>query len=451
MVQKANLYKFLRCGIRFWGRNNYLFRKTLHKIRNNPVLNNSEQHKYQMTALLRTLDTATQTIPFYKKIKLLKNGREDEQSLLARFPVISKNYLLENREILYPAKGNKKSWWSLGKTSGTTGTPLEIFRSYFSVLHENAFIRRHWEWCGFKEGMKQASLRGDLVVPIERKVPPFWFYNPFENQLLLSSRHLRQGCFGHVAEALEKFSPYLMEAYPSTAYELAQYLKAKNRYIKIPYIFTGSEILYQHQWELITERFQSKIMDFYGMAERVAFASMCQYGNMHLNTDYSFVEILDENNQPTSDYGYIAGTTYHNLVMPLIRYKLSDITKWKHGQCQCGRTFPMIEPIQGKFEDVLYGGEGNPISPSVLTFAFKGVRNILKSQVAQVEDKLWEVRIVPDDGFGNEDQDKLVANIHHQVDSAVKVFVKMVKDIPRTSSGKYRWVVNEWKKKSQQN
>ena len=111
----------------------------------------------------------------------------------------------------------------------------------------------------------------------------------------------------------------------------------------------------------------------------------------------------------------------------------------------------MIEPIQGKFEDVLYGGGGNPISPSVLTFAFKGVRNIKKSQVAQVDDKLWEVRIVPAAGFGKDDKDKLVANIHYLVDSSVKIFVKQVEDIPRTSSGKYRWVINEWKNKCPQN
>ena len=441
----------LRYGTRFLVRNNFLFGRKLRAIRHNAQRDISELHECQMAALLRTLETAIRNIPFYKGINLTEKDHESPERMLSRFPVISKEQLLENREMIYPTRGRKKPWWSLGKTSGTTGTPLEVFRSYSSVLYENAFLRRHWEWCVYKGRMKRASMRGDLVVPLERKDPPLWFFNPFENQLLLSSRHLRQGCFEQLAEALEKFSPYLLEAYPSTAYELARYLRSEKRNIKIPFVYTGSEILYQHQRELIAERFQCKILDFYGMAERVAFAGECEYGNLHLNTDYSFVEILDDNNQPTTQFGYVVGTTFHNLTMPLVRYKLSDISKWKPGKCECGRTFPMLEPIQGKFEDVLYGGEGNPISPSVLTFAFKGVHNIVKSQVAQIREKIWEVRIVPGADYSKEDQDKLFSNIHQLVDPTVKIQVKLIEDIPRESSGKFRWVVNEWQAGAYQN
>lgn len=437
-------------GIRYLVRSNHLFSRKLCALRQNPMQSENWQCEYQRDALRRTLEAAAKYIAFYHKkdIAIKQGGNEFE--LLSRYPVISKKDLLGNRASFYPENGCRRAWWPIGKTSGTTGTPLEIFRSYPSVLYENAFIKRHWEWSGYREGMKRASLRGDVVVPIQKKGPPFWFYNSFENQLILSSRHLRQGCFMAIAEELENFSPYLLESYPSTAYELACFLRKEGRFVNIPYIFTGSEMLYQHQRELIAERFQCKIMDFYGMAERVAFACECEHGNLHLNTDYSFVEILDENNQPTKDYGHIVGTTFYNLVMPLVRYKLSDISKWKPGQCPCGRTFPMIEPIQGKFEDVLYGSEGNPISPSVLTFAFKGVRNIEKSQVAQIAKRRWEVRIVPAAGFTDDDKENLISNIHQLVDPSVEVVVKCWGDIPRTSSAKYRWVVNEWTQEKSQ-
>ena len=81
-------------------------------------------------------------------------------------------------------------------------------------------------------------------------------------------------------------------------------------------------------------------MDMYGMAERVAFATECEYGQMHVNPDYSFVEIVDAAGRPTADVGYVVGTTFHNHAMPLVRCRLSDRTRWKRGQCACGRAFP---------------------------------------------------------------------------------------------------------------
>ena len=183
-------------------------------------------------------------------------------------------------------------------------------------------------------------------------------------------------------EALQNFRPKLLEAYPSTAFVLGSYLERENAHLTIPFVYTGSEILHAYQRELIESRI-GKVMDFYGMAERVAFASECEAGNLHVNSDYSFVEIVNESGDETTGPGYVVGTTFHNLVMPLIRYRLSDRTAWKPGSCSCGRPYPMIEGIAGKFEDVIFGAEDEPVSPSLVTFAFKGVSNIESSQVAR--------------------------------------------------------------------
>lgn len=180
------------------------------------------------------------------------------------------------------------------------------------------------------------------------------------------------------------------------------------------------------------------------MAERVAYATECEFGNLHINSDYSYVEIVDDESKPTNDYGHIVGTTFHNLAMPLIRYRLSDRTKWKMGSCQCGRTYPMIESVTGKSEDVIYGGDGVPVSPSVITFAFKELRHIKQSQVAQTGPGRWQIRVVPTEKFSDSERSKLVDNIRRLVDARLEVEVKTVDEIGRTQAGKYKWVVNEW-------
>ena len=156
--------------------------------------------------------------------------------------------------------------------------------------------------------MGRATLRGEMIVPLDRGAPPFWFWNRYDNQLLISSRHLRDACADAIIDELERFSPAVLQAYPSTAFTLAQLMAHRNRRLSIPVVFTASEPLYPHQRELIAERFGAKVMDMYGMAERVAFATECEFGSMHVNPDYSYVELVDSDGQPTRDVGYGYGT-----------------------------------------------------------------------------------------------------------------------------------------------
>jgi phenylacetate-CoA ligase len=429
-------------GFRFALRDNALCAARVRTLLSHESWNSARLDDLRDKLLERTLLAAHRRLPAYAATHPRLRPCHIVSFLRENYPIVDKTDLLTQREHFYPYNGRSLPWLPKGKTSGTTGTPLEIFRSVNSLVWENAFIKRHWFWAGFTDGMKRATLRGDHVVPLQQTRPPFWLYNRFNNQLLISSRHLSHNNLGPIVDALRRFGPYLLQAYPSTAFTLARYLERIDEVLDIPYVFTGSEMLYSYQRELIEARI-GKVLDFYGMAERVAFASECEFGNLHVNSDYSFVEIVDEAGRPTDEYGFIVGTTFHNLAMPLIRYQVSDRTRWKPGACACGRSYPMIEPIAGKFEDTIFGSDGNVVSPSIITFAFKGVLNIANSQVAQVGPGAWEIRIVPMPSYSEADGQQLKRNIASMVDPRLDVRVKIVQDIPRTLAGKYRWVVNE--------
>ena len=442
----SNLKNELRFGLRSLIRENAYARSFVGRIRRHEQSSPEVLERMRQQYLHRTLQRAIATLPGYRHIDPGFSVAESEQVLRERFPVIDKAAFLDRPHDFYPREGKALPWQAVGKTSGTTGTPLSILRSMESVLMENAFIRRHWEWSGYGDNHVRATLRGDLVVDLQQQKPPYWFWNRYDKQLLLSSRHLTDACVDAIIDCLEEKKPYLLQAYPSTAFTLATFLQRRNRRLSIPFVYTASEPLYPHQRELILDRVGGRIMDMYGMAERVAFATECEHGEMHINSDYSHVEIVDEQGRPTDGPGFVVGTTYFNMAMPLVRYRLSDRTSWKAGQCQCGRPFPMIEPVTGKFEDAITGGNGQVISPSVLTFAFKGVENIRKSQVAQVAAGKWEIRVVPGPDFGDGDRNKLITNVRNLVDSTVAVDVVIKSELPNTAAGKFRWVVNEMRK-----
>lgn len=423
--------------------NNRWTRGKIGELRRNEQLSPSEYDELQKRYLYRTLQSALRKYPFYEGISSQFAPRDAKVFLRENFPVIDKATLLNNKEQLYPHTGKPRIWELAGKTSGTTGTPLTVYRSFESAAMEQAFIRRHWAWAGFGPGSTRVTLRGDMVVPLTQDTPPFWRWNRFERQLLVSSRHLREPFVGHIIDEIRKIRPLALQAYPSTAYSLAQFLQQRGEVLRIPFLFSASEPLYDHQRELIAESMGCTIMDMYGMAERVAFATGCEFGRMHLNPDYSFVEIVDESGQPTEGEGFIVGTTFHNSAMPLVRYRLTDRTRIRPESCDCGRAFTVIDPVTGKYEDVVTGISGNPISPSVLTFAFKGVDNIAKSQVAQVGIGEWQIRIVPMPGFSMVDEAKLVDNIRRSVDAEVKVDIVLKDELLNTEVGKFRWIVNE--------
>jgi phenylacetate-coenzyme A ligase PaaK-like adenylate-forming protein len=435
----------------------YLVRDTLRRERRVQTLLAQERLPHDRLEaitsqlLLDTIQAAIRRIPRYRDVKAgdLHPGNVRE-ALVERFPVIGKSELIGCPADYYPhGSAPRRPWTIVGRTSGTSGTPLEVLRSLESVLWENASVERYFRWSGYEPGMPRAYLRGDLVVPIDRTRPPYWFLNRYKNQMIISSRHLREDCVDDIIGMLSKFSPYMMEAYPSTAYELALLLEKRNTSLRIPYIYTGSEPLYPHQRELIAARLGIRVMNHYGMAERVACATECEQGSLHVNTDYSYVEIVDEDGKPTDDEGYVVGTTFHNGLMPLVRYRMSDRTRWRRTACACGRTYPVIEPVTGKYEDTLFGSQGQRISPSVVTFAFKSLRGIKYSQVAQTGERTWEIRVVPETSFNEGERNRLIENVKHLVDPGIHVVVREVAEIARTSAHKYRWIVNESKRPPQ--
>ncbi len=437
----------VKYGLRF------LVRDTLNSERRGQALLAHErlprEHLEALTdrLLTDTLRAATRHIPRYHGVKTTIDAGNAREALVTQFPIIEKSDLTERPAEHYPHGHTPRPWTIVGRTSGTSGTPLQVFRSLKSVLWENAIVERHFRWSGYRPGMRRAFLRGDLVVPIERTTPPYWFLNRYNNQLIVSSRHLREECVGDIVEKLTEFAPFMLEAYPSTAYELALLLEQRNATLKIPYVYTGSEPLYPHQRQLIEARLTTRVMDHYGMAERIAYATECEHGGLHVNSDYSYVEIVDDDGRPTDGEGYVVGTTFNNALMPLVRYRMSDRTRWRREDCPCGRTYPLIEPVTGKYEDTLFGSRGQRISPSVVTFAFKSLRGIKYSQVAQTGESTWEIRVVPEESFNEAERNRLIENVRHLVDPGIHVVVREVAEIERTSAHKYRWIVNESRRK----
>jgi phenylacetate-CoA ligase len=404
-----------------------------------------ELHRKLQAALLHnSLRVAKARLSRYRDLPALPAGQEIFEWAQIHLPIIVKEDLIEHRREFYPNSGRRRLWWPAGRTSGTSGTPLEIFRSIDSVLWEEAFQLQSWSWTGYSLGQPQAVLRGDQIIKQSQKLPPFWSSSSLSRQLTLSTRHLSEGTASVFLNAIAESGAVILRAYPSAAVQLARWAEALSTRPGLRAVITGSEPLYSWQRELLEAVFECKVFDFYGMAERVAFAAQCEYSHHHLHPEYSWVQIVDDQGKETDGFGSIVGTTFWNRVMPLLRYRVSDFARWIAGDCPCGRTYPRIELSSGKVEDQLYDPVGVPVSPSIITFAFKGLKDIRKSQVAQVDRVTWEVRVVPAPGFTQRHTDDLVRNLAGSVSEQISIRIRVMDDIPLLPSGKFKWVSQEW-------
>ncbi|MCF8780052.1 phenylacetate--CoA ligase family protein [Vibrio sp. IRLE0018] len=358
-----------------------------------------------------------------------------------KFPFMDKNLCRENAsEIRSKIKPNVVVH---GTTGGTTGMPLEIPQSMHSVIYEQAFISRHLQWAGFKEGDKRAWLRGDMIVPLHQTKPPFWRNSYFEDMLYLSSYHLTAQNIPSYIEAMVDYGVDIIQAYPSAISIIANYLEQNGLVYpaKLKAIITSSEKLSLHERSVISKVFGCNVFDWYGMFERVAAIANCEHGRYHLLTDYSHVEfgpLIDGANE-------IIGTNFNNLYFPLIRYKTGDrVLLSKEESCPCGRVYPLIDEVVGRSTDYLLAIGGNKIGSAILSFVPKGVEGLLETQFVQKTFGKVSVYAVVECGkFNSIQEEKLINNLKHCVGVEIKVEVHVVDKLTRTSSGKLKHVICE--------
>jgi phenylacetate-CoA ligase len=280
------------------------------------------------------------------------------------------------------------------------------------------------------------------VCRFNQDQPPFWRFSPVEDMAYASIYHLSRQYLPAYLKFLRDYKPSVVMGYPSALYAVARHaLETGDMPAPARAIFTTSETVTTQMREAIEAAWQCRIFDRYGAVEGCVFASQCEHGSYHLSPEVGLVEILDQDGQPCPPgvIGEVVCTGLQNTLQPLIRYRIGDAGRWSTKEsCACGRNLPMLEAIEGRFEDMCYTPDGR----QTLRFdtVFKGVTKIREAQVVQERPDLFVIRVVPVEGFGPEDTKQLEHNMRLHVGD-VEARVQSVPEIPRSASGKFRAVV----------
>ena len=398
---------------------------------------------FEEERLARVLHRAATRVPYYRAKWEERRRAGDRRSPehLEHWPILAKEAVrADPRAFLADDVDERRMYHE--RTSGTTGTPLDLWlsretvRSWFAL-----YERRTRGWYGVSRDDAWVMMGGQPVIPPDRKRPPFWVWNAPMKQLYLSSNHVSARNAAALIDAMRSRRVTHLVTYASTAAALATEAAKLGLHVEgLRVVITNAESVFSWQREIIRDVFGCPVQETYGMAELVAGAGECDSGSLHLWPEVGKVEILDDGDDtplPAGAAGRLVCTGLLNADMPLVRFAVGDRGALAaRQQCECGRLLPILSHIEGRTNDLIIAPDGrrvywlNPILYGL---------PIHQAQIIQETLDRLRIRYVPAAGFTDAAEREITRRLHQRLGDVEVVFESM-ESIPREANGKFKAV-----------
>jgi phenylacetate-CoA ligase len=154
----------------------------------------------------------------------------------------------------------------------------------------------------------------------------------------------------------------------------------------------GSERWGEKMRRRIRDELGIRLYDIYGLTEIYGpgIAINCDYNTgMHYFDDYLYFEIIDPATGkvlPDGELGELVITTLQKEGAPLIRFRTHDLTRIIPGTCPCGSSYPRIDVIMGRSDD-LFKVKGVNMFPAQVEEVLREVGGISSEYRVEIDHK----------------------------------------------------------------
>jgi phenylacetate-CoA ligase len=260
-----------------------------------------------------------------------------------------------------------------------------------------------------------------------------------------------------LVEALNKFQPTYLQAYPSAAIWLVDEQRAGRLRISPRILVTVAELRTAEMTQRLQEAFGVPPFNLYGSTEGL-FGLECEHHQgIHLFEDTTLVENVDADGQPLrpgQPGARLLVTNLYNLVQPLLRLEVTDVVTLDPNPCPCGRILVRMKTIYGRSDDVLSlsASDGGQVAVHPLHFALlTRDPQVREFQVIQ-EGPLLRVLVVPrhpsspaaagsDDGLETRLSHTIAQQLLELGVQDPQVTVERRNELVRTAGGKLKLVI----------
>ena len=400
----------------------------------------------QFRAVHTHLEFAYREVPYYTRLldeHGLPPARVQSFEDFARIPYLTRDLLRQHVDDLQPRR--KLRGVQRMSTGGSTGSPVTIMVDAERAAFTDATRLRAHRWFDVDMGAPEIVLWGS---PIEtgRQDRVRTLRDRLINSRLLSAFDLGEPALARYADIVTRARPRKLFGYASALYLLARYLQRHDRAPgpdSLRVAFTTAEPLYDFQRAAIQSAFGCPAAVEYGSRDAGLIANECPAGGLHIPAEGIMVEILPGASSPAPASGEIVITNAYSFAMPIIRYRTGDVGALAEDACRCGRGLPCLGTVEGRRTDFLVTPEGRVMHALAAIYILRELPGVREFQLVQERLDLVRVTLVPDQGFGDETSDRVVAGLGRLLGGGVSVEVAIAPEIARVASGKHRYVISK--------
>ncbi len=430
-------YRAIPAALRH-GQNYARFQREAHDVES---WDETQIREYQIAALRDSLCAAGKTPYYAAKFAACGVDPAAFESLdqLANYPVLTKQDLLLQREAMVnpEIEAGKRLYITTG---GSSGVPVGFYlHKGVSRPKEQAYLEAQWSRRGYRVGDRVAVVRGGVTS--SKSGGGISYFDATRNWLILSSYHLTPERLPEYVRALNRFRPQHLHAYPSAALLLARGMEQAG--LKLDFQLTsllcGSEKLTAESQQYLEHFFGARVFHWYGHSERVVLAAQGRTSNhLHFWPTYGFVEFGEPDAEGSRE---IIGTSFHNHVMPLIRYRTGDYCR----PTLEGRehSWPAAAAVVGRDYEFLVSATGRRISLTAINMHDRIFDGLLAVQFYQDQPGLVECRFQPGTQWQQEREEPMRAGLLKKLGDDFTLTLRPVAEVEKTSAGKHKWLVTK--------
>ena len=405
----------------------------------------TELAEYQFEQLRAVLLHAAEYSPFYAR-RFAEAGFDPKAMKspddLAACPYVAKSDLVDHLDEMATTVPPRSARLYM-TTGGSTGVPVGFYlHKGVSRPKEQAFLEAQWRRAGYFDGARLAVIRGHVTT--DRSEGRIASYDATRNWLMLSSYHLTAARLPEYLDKITRFRPDILHAYPSAALQLAEFLNRSGDEWPVPLrcLLAGSERLTGPQKRLLERTFGCRVYHWYGHTERVVLAGAGRSSDLlYFWPAYGYVEF-----GPPDDEGLqeVIGTSFHNLVMPLIRYQTGDYVRVHDPERDGPKEFgwPAVQAIEGRSQEFLVSATGRRISLTAFNMHDASFDSVYALQFFQEEMGVAELRYVASPDFDRARLPVIESAVRRKLGDDFNVTLREVAEVEKTARGKGKWLVS---------
>lgn len=400
----------------------------------------------QLERLRVLLQHAHRHVPYYRQAldeAGMTSGAIGSLSELRKLPLLTKALIRANSERLKSAQAQGLSRFNTG---GSSGEPLIFWIGKERVSHDVAAKWRATRWWGVDIGDPEIVVWGS---PIELGAQDRLrvLRDMLLRTHLLPAFEMSERKLDEFVDTLCTVRPRMVFGYPSSISLIAEHAAKRGRRLDnlgTKVVFVTSERLYDHQRATIERAFACPVANGYGGRDAGFIAHQCPAGGMHITAEDIIVEIVDNEGRvlPPGREGEVVITHLATCDFPFIRYRTGDVAVLDAQPCSCGRGLPLLKEIQGRTTDFVVAADGTIMHGLALIYAIRDIQGVVNFKIVQESLQMTHVQLVTSASFSEEGLALIERGLKQRLGADVTVLIERVAQIPRESSGKYRYVVS---------